>query len=53
MIIFETSCTVECDNCGESTEMDLTEYGGSPTTWGLDDGTLTEHGWEQEGGEHF
>ena len=41
-----TQCTVECDECNTDTEVDLSEFAGSPPTVGVDD--LPE-GWDSDG----
>jgi hypothetical protein len=45
--------SVECDNCGESKDFDITEYCGDPPTWGIDSDTLALEGWAYDGGEVF
>lgn len=45
--------TVECDNCGEEETIEPIEYCGDPPSWGIDDETLKQHGWERDGGEIF
>ncbi len=47
--------TVECDGngCGDTIEVDVTEFAGQPQSWGLDDETIEAHGWTVDGQEHF
>lgn len=51
MVNLPTQCEVECDGCGESQSFELTEYGGDPTTVGLDDATLEDEGWVRRSGD--
>ena len=39
--------TVTCDECGDTKEMDTTAYCGSPSSFGVDDTTLEENGWDE------
>lgn len=36
---------VECDNCGEIREMDMTESASQPWGWALDESTIDDSGW--------
>lgn len=47
-----TTGILTCDNCGDSTEVDLTEFAGSPDSVGFDLDDLPE-GWEEDDDEHF
>lgn len=49
MLDLPDTATLSCDNCGESVEVDLTEFAGEPPSVGLDE--LPE-GWTEEGGDH-
>ncbi len=37
--------SVVCDECGEETTMDTTEYVGNPKTFGVSEETIEENGW--------
>lgn len=43
---------LECDGCGTSTDVQLTQFAGDPETVGVDDDDLPE-GWTYNNGEHF
>lgn len=53
MINPPTEATVECDNCGVTEEVELTEYAGDPVSWGIDSQDIVAIGWKEENGEHF
>jgi hypothetical protein len=36
---------VTCDDCGEDTMMDTTQYAGGIPSWGVDDSTIEANGW--------
>jgi hypothetical protein len=46
------SITIECDNCGDETEVPLTEYTGDPPTVGFEPTDIPDY-WTEEDGEHF
>lgn len=51
--MIDYSATVTCDSCGESADVDVTEYAGDPYTVGVEDSTLTELGWVVRDGQHL
>lgn len=55
MIHLPTTGEIECDDCGETMEVDLTSFCGDPETVGFDSSDLPE-GWvanETFEGEHL
>lgn len=45
--------SVECDGCGEEKDFDVTEFAGSPPSWGVDETTLEQDGWSTDDSETF
>lgn len=42
-----STCTVTCDRCDKSIEVDLTEYAGDPDSVGVEDSDIEAEGWEK------
>lgn len=47
-----TDGELECDECGDYADVDLTTYAGDPETVGVDNDDLPE-GWTHEDGCHY
>lgn len=45
---------VECDVCGAEIDVDVTEYGGDPPSWGVDTAEIEAKGWiVDDDGDHL
>lgn len=44
---------VTCDGCGKQEDMDTTEYGGDPPSWGVDSSTIEQNGWTVSGNSTY